>query len=349
MINLKIYSITHSSDLDGMASAALLVHYYKMPIQNLCFTNYSGRIYRDTLDFISNIKGSGNLLVISDFGMIDDNLKSMGAALSKFRKKGNYTIWLDHHIWDNRAVEGISKFCDLIVVGENLNFCGTELVYKFLCKKSKFGDELARITHLSDFALASKSKKENHLIDKIAYGIKELGTDNATNPETREFVSCLAKGDIDCKIINDAYEKYMKRSRPFLKKVLSTAKIIEVNKVRIAVSFGIGVSSQEACMTMISKLKTDIAIYVGIKEGHSSIRSVRDSKSWGVDSSEIANAFLGGGHPLASGFSLESSGYDLSDKGAQSEIIEKIRKISEKLYSKKIKYYQQDTGKFAKR
>ncbi|MFI5412739.1 MAG: DHH family phosphoesterase [Candidatus Micrarchaeales archaeon] len=346
---MKLYNVTHSSDLDGMASAALLVHYYDMPLDHVRFINYGGKIFDDCTDFIASIKGTGNLLVVSDFGMVDNIIGKMEKALISFKKKGNKIIWLDHHLWSKSAIERLGKVCDFMIVGENKDYCGTELVYRFLCDKDKFGDRLAKITHLADFALESESKEENHLIDKIAYGIKYLRSDDIANRDLLDFVSCLAKGDIDCEIINNAYNKYMKESRPYLEKLLKSAKIIEVNGVKIAVGFGTHVSHQEACMTMLKTLKTDISIHIGAEKGNSSIRSIRDPKSWGVDSVGIANAFLGGGHPLASGFSLEKSGYDLTDKTSQKEIIEKIRKVSVKLYGKKVKYFQQSTGKYSMR
>ncbi len=332
-----------------MASAALLVHYYNMPLSNIRFINYGGKLFDDCADFIANIKGAGNVLVISDFGMVDNIIGKIERALIKFKKGGNKIIWLDHHLWSKSSIEKLGKICDFMIVGENRDFCGAELVYRFLCKRTKYGDELTRITHLADFALTSKSKVDNHLIDKIAYGIKYLRTDDIANKNLLAFVSCLAKGEIDCKIINDAYNKYMKESRPHLRKLLKTAKIIKVNGVKIAVGFGTHISHQEGCMTMLKKLRTDVSIYIGMESGNSSIRSIRDSKSWGVDSVGISNAFLGGGHPLASGFSLEKKGYDLTSKKSQKMIMEKIERISKKLYSKKIKYFQQNTGKYSMR
>jgi len=99
-------------------------------------------------------------------------------------------------------------------------------------------------------------------------------------------------------------------------------------------------------MMMVNEMGYDIAIYISNETGHSSIRSRRDSKSWGVDSSPIARALEGSGHPLASGFSLEDSGLDLKKRKIQEEIVQRIRKISEGLYSKRVRYYQQDTAKW---
>ncbi len=331
-----------------MASAALLMHYYKMPSKNVFFINYGGEILGKTLDEIEKIKGKGNVLVISDFGMVNDNGSRMGDVLSEFKVRGNHIIWLDHHVWKEKEIEKMSKFCDFMVVGENLNFCGTELVYKFLCEKDNFGDELARITHFADFALKSKSDADNLLIKKITMAMHSMGDDSPTNPMLREFIECLAKGDFDCKIINEHYERYMKETGPLMDELMESAEIFEVNGVRIAVGFNKKLSHQEACMEMIDRLNVDISIYISNESGHSSIRSKRDAKSWGVVSIGLATALGGGGHPLASGFSLEKYHYDYNDE-TKDMLIEKIKKSAKKLYSKKIQYFQQLTGRYSTR
>jgi oligoribonuclease NrnB/cAMP/cGMP phosphodiesterase (DHH superfamily) len=342
---LSIYNVTHGSDLDGIASAALLVHYYGVPLKNIAFINHSGMAYDDGLSFIKGIRGRGNLLIISDFGIIKPLYPTMLDAVRTFKKNGNRIIWLDHHPWKDHILRGISRYCDVIVAGENRDYCGAELVYKLLCKNDSYGKRLTRITHLADFALRSGSKRENHLVDKIGYAIKHMGNERARNPRLLKLVKCIADGDIDSKFMNAAYASYRKRADPELRKLRKTVNTIETHGIRIGVGFGKRISHQEACMMMLEKMGYDVAIYISSETGHSSIRSRRDSKSWGVDSSHIAFALDGGGHPLASGFSLEDSGLELDKKEVQMGVVQRIREISEGLYGKRIRYYQQDTGK----
>ncbi len=338
--------MTHGSDLDGIASAALLVHYYGVPLRNIVFINHGGRIYDDALAYIKNIKGGGNLLVISDFGIIPPLYKKMLAAVKKFDRNGNRIIWLDHHPWRDYILKGISRHCSVMVAGENRDFCGAELVYRLLCKRDAYGDRLTRVTHLADFALKSGRKGEDLLVDKMGYAIKYLGNDRAKNPKLLKLVSAIASGDIDSRFMNGVYKKYRKVADPQLKKLRKDLEIIETNGLRIGVGFGRKISHQEACMMMLEKMKCDIAIYISSETGHSSIRSMRDAGSWGVDSSAIAIALDGGGHPLASGFSLGESGLDLKRKKVQDTVVQNIKKITEGLYGGKIRYYQQDTGKW---
>ncbi len=298
------------------------------------------------MSLVKGIKGKGNLLVLSDFAVVDNIIDDAVDALSSFKKKGNNIIWLDHHTCSKKAVSRLSKICDVMVVGENVYACGAELVYKFLCDRDEYSDELVRVTHISDFAMDAGSKKEHELIKKISMAIKYMKNEDMRNEKLREFVSCLAKGRMDCAVINEAYGEYMKISRPFLKKMLNTATVYSVNGVKIAIGFGTRISQQEACMELYKRNKTQIAIYVETDSGRGSVRSIRDSKAWGVDSCSISETFLGGGHPLASGFALKNSEYDFSKDKTRERFLNDIKKAADRIYGNKIKYYQQSTGKY---
>ena len=216
---MKIYQLTHSSDLDGMASAALMRHYYGIPLDRIFFANYDGEIFKDAVSAIKGIKGKGDLLLISDFGMNAKNVKPMKDALQRFKAQGNYVIWLDHHPWTELETKELAKVCDILVNGE-LTSCGTELVYKFLCKRDAFGDKLVAITHLADFVdtcffmhrdcfakqmkhITKKAKskfdvqsaREERIIKRIGTVIKVLGRgDSASSPDLRKLVDIISRG-----------------------------------------------------------------------------------------------------------------------------------------------------------
>jgi len=337
--------MTHSVDMDGMASAALLVRNLGMPVENTIFINYGGETFEHAMSSLSKIEGSGNILVISDFCLTDLLIKRMEGELQSFRKKGNRILWIDHHPWSTKALRSAKRYCDLLIVGENPYFCGAELVYRLLCKKDKFCDELTRITHLSDFWLRSKSKRDNDLVDKIAFGLKQLRSGSGRDTALRDFVSELAAGNIDCKIINDAYSKYERKTRPILVEMLSSCSVIRVSGIKIGIGFGTVLAAQEACMAIIERKRCDVGIYIDSKSLHGSIRSVRDEQTWGVDILELAESISGGGHALAAGFSFEGSGHQTDTMEGRRALVDEIRRNAERIYSKRIKYFQQSTGK----
>ncbi len=333
---MKIYNITHSSDIDGLASAALLVHCYGMPVRNVFFSQPGGKPFEDGLRLIKRLGGKGNLLVLTDLAMNKSNNKKMAVALSSFKRKGNSIIWLDHHGWDESSVKALSKYCDIIVTGE-LPFCGADLVYKLLCEKDALGDELAKIAHLADFAIYPK--KYGKLIWNINYTQKVLGTDERIDsPKLRRLVSLLSMGRYNDKYITSVANAYIKMSKPYMDALMKGATAVNVNGIRIAIGFSKKISNQVACIDMLERFGADVAVYVPTDTGHCSIRcqSRIDRKRMvrigGVDGAKLARAFGGNGHPLASGFAIEV-GNGLTKQGVEKTrelIIENARKVYKK-------------------
>ncbi len=332
-----------------MASASLLVRNYGMPIENIVFVDYGGGEFDRAMESLSGIESGGNVLVITDFSMTGLNTKIMNRVLSDFKMLGNSIVWLDHHPWDESIIRRAARYCDMMIVGENPLFCGAELTYRLLCSRDHYSDELMRITHLADFWLRSKSKRDNDLVNKIAFGIKHIRSYSDSEDRLREFVLDLARGRMHSKVISDAYRGYIKKTRPRLKEMLDSCSLIEVNGIRIGVGFARVLSAQEACMAIIDRKKCDIGIYISTDHMHGSMRSLRDSRSWGIDILKLAESFSGGGHPLAAGFTIEHDGYDVSKMSDRKAVVDRIRKTAERLYSKKISYFQQSTGRYVRK
>ncbi len=316
----NIYNITHSSDLDGMSSAAFLVRNLSVPIKNIYFTNYGGELFEDTLKFLKGFRKSGSLLIISDYGVNNKTFSRLKDAIASFKLRGNSVMWFDHHLWSDKQVGEMAKHCDLMVVGENPNCCGAELVYRFLCERNKKSDEIARITHLSDFdPVLIKSVKDRRLIDKVGNAIYYLrGHESLENPRLRRLVLHIAEGRLGHRYIMKAAETYYRISEPRLKKVMGSLVKIKCGGVKVSVGFGKKVRHQDITTRMLDD-GADIVIYCAEDSGHSSVRS----KAW-VESSGISFALGGGGHPNASGFTVKKSDFDLSRKSGRGKFIKKI-------------------------
>lgn len=340
-----LYNITHVADLDGMASAAFLARCYGMPTGNIIFVNYGAQDVGRAMKELSGIEGTGNVLVITDFSMTPENFSIMEKALARFRRKNNSIIWLDHHPWPESIIRKASKYCDMMIVGENAYFCGAELVYNLLCKRDRYGDRLAKITHLSDFWLKSKSRKDNETVSMVAFGIKQMRSYTDGEDRLRGYVHDLSQGRIGSRLIRDAYEEYMRRTRPELERMLKECKIIKSAGIRIGVGFGIVLSAQEACMAIIDRLKCDISIYISNDSMHGSMRSRRNKGTWGIDILKLAKSLNGGGHPLAAGFSIENEGYDLLKAHDRELLVDRIGKVAERLYGNRVRWFQQSTGR----
>lgn len=331
---MSVYNVTHSSDIDGLASAALLVRNYGVPLENVFFINYSGRIFEEAVRAIKKIKGSGNVLIITDFGADKSIFEKEVKAIENFKKKGNAILWFDHHPWEAKQTEKMSKYCDVLVNGE-LHLCGAELVQRFLCRKDGFNLELARIAHLADFAIYPK--KYYKLIWNLNYAQKILGKDEtAQSGKLRKLVSLIAQGRYSDNYIITAAERYIRRSKPYMDALMKGVHVEKLNGVKLAIGFSEKISSQVACIGMLERFRADVAVYVPIDSGRCSIRckSRIDRKEMvrvgGVDGSKLARALGGGGHPLASGFAIKTGGKRLAAAEMEKSkdwIIDNARKI----------------------
>jgi oligoribonuclease NrnB/cAMP/cGMP phosphodiesterase (DHH superfamily) len=341
---MRLYCITHSSDLDGMASAALLVRQYRMPISHVFFGNYN--FFKSIANAIDSIKGSGKTLVISDLAVDVRKGGSILSALRRFRKRENYVIWLDHHPWADSSTEMFSKVCDILINGE-MDRCGTELVYAFMCDRDKFCDRLVRNTHVADFvdtcvfkhrecllkrgrklgkvrALRDVfSKDEIRTMEMLTRTIKVMRKkESPGNPRLRKLVAAIAKDGADNPLTRSMSAKYVSVSKPHIDALMKNIRAFYINGRKIALGTSRKISNQDASTKMLYDLKADIAVYVNGDTGHASVRS-----KVGVPSRFLAEKLGGGGHDFASSFAIRKN--QVNEKG-MGRLEERIREIAQK-------------------
>jgi oligoribonuclease NrnB/cAMP/cGMP phosphodiesterase (DHH superfamily) len=325
---MDLYNITHMSDMDGMGSAALLMHYYGLKRKNLAFLAHSKDVLAKIFRFIGNIKGSGNILVFSDVGIDPQNVPGLKRALSAFNKRGNLVIWLDHHPWEPSVIKSISPFCYVMIVGENMTTCGADLVYRTLCKKDSFGDTLSHLSHKSDFPRERRTAKEHAQVRRLEFAIKYLGGgDLIDNPRLKSFVGDLSKGRYDSPLIMKAWKGYLKEERRYMELLKSTTSVLQLKKTRIAIGFSKRLQHTAACIDMMRMYKADVVIFVNMETRRCSIRA-----DTGFDTSAYAHSFGGGGHVLASGFALERYDVDLSNQKDRERILSILESRAKKFY-----------------
>lgn len=312
--------------MDGITSAALLVRCFGMPIKNVFFSQPDGNVFNQSMAAIKKLKGSGNLLIVTDIAVDKSNTKIVADALREFRKNNNKVIWLDHHEWDISTVKELSKYCDFIIAGQ-LRVCAAELVYRILCDKSNLCDELVKIAHFADFAIYPKKYEKQIWIVNHAMKILRLN-ESLDNPRLRKLVLLVSKGKYNDRYVVSAANRYLKRRKPHMDALLEDTKVMNIGKIRLAIGYSEKLSNQEASMELLDRFGADIAVYVPTDTGNCSIRckSHVDKSGMlrigGVDGSKLARALGGGGHPLASGFPLTAYG----NKNFTKEDIEKAEK-----------------------
>ncbi len=327
---MEIYNITHGVDIDGMSSAAFLVHYYHMPTKNVFFAEHREDRFNEMLNDVKGMRARNGLIVVSDYAVQGHAVERLIPELLRLKKAGNKIVWLDHHPWYDADIKLLSRFCDIVVVGENKERCGAELVYRFLCPEDSFGKKLARFAHIADFALDADSKSQAQLIKEYALAIKYFNLLGRTQRMRmlRSTIEQLASGRYKNKLISKGYSDYSSISREETKKLLANTAVLRVGRIKMAIGFGSKLQSTSACLSIAKKFNPDISIYIDTHKQHPSahLRSIK-----GVDCSKIAYAMGGGGHPQACAFQIRG-GHNFSAASVREKFVRDLVKLGSGFY-----------------
>lgn len=269
----------HHNDLDGRSAAAIVAFH----TNDYNTKNYFELDYNTELPY-DEIKKDETVYIV-DYSFTKSNINK----LDKLLKITKNVIWIDHHI---SSIELIKERKDLESIEgiRDSKESGVYLTYQYLIDKNKIPMFVKLISDFDTFKLSNK----NSMIFK--YGTESYDT----NPVGEFFI----------KLINDKENK-------FVKDIISKGKIIEeYNKQYLKeycdqYSFEgeIDGHSTIACnirsfsLLFGDKIKNyDLACCFWFKDNKYTYSIYTTKKD--INCSKIAEKFGGGGHPGASGFTL---------------------------------------------
>ena len=308
--------ISHKADLDGVASAALMIKKFKKNGEP--FMVYM-RDYEDESEVIPSelLKIRECRVYISDISIM---LKGFDEILSKISRIDGKVLWTDHHEYRTEYSQRLKELgVDLLIDPQS------PAAAILVAQRYSLDDVQSK--RIVDMATQSDSWKirEERIMDIVNiidyYNYLEKKT------ERSRLVSLsyiLAQNDPDKVPTDDlmaVLERYKKVKGKAIEKVLSssTERMISGLKFYFALSPSI-ISGTQATDALIKSFKADV--YVVIKEdGGVSFRRGRDD----IDLSKMAELFGGGGHAYAAGASV---GDRVDENRFEQLIIEMGRKIS---------------------
>lgn len=330
---MKIISITHANDIDGIGSAALIKMKYGISSDRIFFSDYSEEnvSYVQKSVFKLLRKESGTLVFLTDLSMNRILVKGYIKMIKEVKKRGGKVVWFDHHLWGEEEVRRVASLCDFAVVGENHKYCGAEITKINLGIDTKFTNELIKIIHCSDFNLKPKNKKWRKLIGTYAMSIglyimfyDKPGLFKKRDNALRHIVDLIASGRfVDPVIIRDS-KKFDK-----INKARMSLMIKRLYKVTESVYMGFseGVQSTQGGSAIINKSGADIAIYVNTTTCRAHLRSVKG------DTTILSRHFGGGGHPHASSFKIDAKRFNnFKTEKDRTKFVEFIGRIMRRLY-----------------
>ncbi|MGC9037271.1 MAG: DHH family phosphoesterase [Candidatus Micrarchaeia archaeon] len=310
LVSTHVLIVSHSTDLDGIASAALLLRAYSDA--GTVFTDYTLQSIRHALARISSFRG---IVFIADLNVNIAHRRLWQEAISKAKSNGSKIIWLDHHPWAKECV-GIAEMCDFAIFGENRQYCASEIVARLLGFNSTRDKMLLKLVHADDFAIKNDGMR---ILRKYQLAITYANTLSMASRQKllRRFADSISKGVLVSKEITKLAKSFEERSKKEISKALSNI----YYSGDIAVAFASNkLVFDDLLDALFKKSGKEIVIAVNTVERKASIRSKEK------DISRLAQAFGGGGHPHAAGFNL-SKGTRLNTEHDRKKFVEKIANV----------------------
>ncbi|MFP3263892.1 MAG: arcadin 1 [Nitrososphaeria archaeon] len=285
--------VTHTKDLDGIASAAIFLR--ENPGAQVILADYDHE-YVEAAERDAR-PAPGETVVIADIGCNRKDISKWASLVSGWKSRGARVLWLDHHAWDEECVRAVVDVVDLLT-HDTEGKCAAEVVLEHV---GRAGDpvesRLAELAHDSDFNLRREPLAT--MLSKLISYYHYVGGQRGDQLKLR-LIDALSRGvlwtvemDVQVKeydgILKHDYERLL-RSR-----------VREVNGYRVVVGLRGAYSGTDAANIVQEKIGGDIVIMVSGR-GHLSIRSERED----VNTKVIGEAFGGGGHLRhAAGGSIE--------------------------------------------
>ncbi|MCL5679732.1 MAG: hypothetical protein M1465_00080 [Candidatus Marsarchaeota archaeon] len=324
MAHEKSVIISHRRDFDGIACAAELLRLLDGSVEKILFTNPNSAEILSTISCIKGLKDS--VIYITDISLSDDSYSSVISALGEIHSKNNQIKWLDHHPWPEDGIKSMKEISDMLICGENKEYCAAELVYANLCRNDDTCKTIARLAHLTDFNIRPEDKELDADLVKISQCIAFLDNTDADSEKLRKsLVENVAMGSLKGKIVDEIYSQYKKSEAKNIALLETTMGSIRLGKYVLGIAFAENLQSNMACAMIKKETSANIQVFVTTKDWSAHVRS-----DDGVDSSLLSKRLGGNGHPQASGFTLKISNPKMEE--AIKEYTENVFKAAKEIF-----------------
>lgn len=315
--------LSHIADIDGVGSAALVKMRYRIPLGNIFLTNHDLDEISRCTSAIARMSRKGFTLFITDLNPSAGSARVYERLVKRVKGRGGRVVWLDHHVWKQEAINRIARKCDIAVFGENSEMCATQLVHKFLGLNTGFANEFADMVHYIDLFLPTNNRKYKKRAEEYKLGIDYYlisGSHDAQQSRLRHLAGVVSSGRFADSNLRTAAKNFKDLNSRRIKELLSG--LFHLSN-RVVLGFSKQVDSNDACEAMLTNTHADVSILIKTDTGHCSIRSRKS------DTVPLANALGGGGHPHASGFSVDVKKHKLfSTLAEKKKFVARIRRVS---------------------
>jgi uncharacterized protein len=299
---MRVIIFSHESDVDGLFSAAIgLIRY---PQARTIFLGYGIENFNKMGDFVYSAVSphkEGGIFIISDLGLNDNLIDLCKNIFSNVKKNGWQTIWVDHHLWSQKAIDTLKPYVELIINSSGEK-CAADLMYETFLPGNNTAAKLSSIAHTVDFF--TKDQYLTPISELIRY------YHNFSNFYDRlsDLAQKSATGILWDIEMQDQYNKYVRLRDDAKQQVLSTMRVKQLNDLKVAfIQSSPFIQTSLFSEEVFQKTQADLAIFYS-SEGKVSIRRNNEK----IACSDIsANLYEGGGHKFAAGAILRSNPMDV--------------------------------------
>ena len=299
---MRVIIFSHESDVDGLFSAAIgLIRY---PQARTIFLGYGIENFKKMADFVYSTVSpnkEGGIFIISDLGLNDNLIDLCKNIFSNAKKNGWQTIWVDHHLWSQKAIDTLKPYVELVINSSGQK-CAADMMYETFLPGNDTAAKLSSIAHTVDFF--TKDQYLTPISELIRY------YHNFSNFYDRlsNLAQKSAKGILWDIEMQDQYNKYVRLRDDAKQQVLCTMRIKQLKDLKVAfVQSSPFIQTSLFSDEVFQKTQADLAMFYS-SEGKVSIRRNNEK----IACSDIsANLYEGGGHKFAAGAILRSNPTDV--------------------------------------
>ena len=299
---MRVIIFSHESDVDGLFSAAIgLIRY---PQARTIFLGYGIENFNKMADFVYSAVSpnkEGGIFIISDLGLNDNLIDFCKNIFSNAKKNGWQTIWVDHHLWSQKAIDTLKPYVELVINSSGQK-CAADLMYETFLTGNDTAAKLSSIAHTVDFF--TKDQYLTPISELIRY------YHNFSNFYDRlsDLAQKSATGILWDIEMQDQYNKYVRLRDDAKQQVLCTMRIKQLKDLKVAfVQSSPFIQTSLFSEEVFQKTQADLAMFYS-SEGKVSIRRNNEK----IACSDIsANLYEGGGHKFAAGAILRSNPTDV--------------------------------------
>src|SRR5919199_1338213 len=282
---MRVIIFSHESDVDGLFSAAIgLIRY---PQARTIFLGYGIENFNKMGDFV--------------YSAISPNKEGGIFIISDAKKNGWQTIWVDHHLWSQKAIDTLKPYVELVINSSGQK-CAADLMYETFLPRNNTAAKLSSIAHTVDFFT------KDQYLTPISELIRYYHNFSTFYDRLSDLAQKSATGILWDIEMQDQYNKYVRLRDDAKQQVLSTMRVKQLNDLKVAfIQSSPFIQTSLFSEEVFQKTQADLAIFYS-SEGKVSIRRNNEK----IACSDIsANLYEGGGHKFAAGGIFRSNPTDV--------------------------------------